>query len=392
MNDSLEFPAFFDGPLWPKQEGVFIRDNYRSLSNLSWSTNNVLSGEAISLIRRSRFPSLMIPLSLGGIGADLRQMANEQWRLAFCDGSLALALNMHLFMTGILGAEWERGELSLEERDRLRALLEIVIDPGILVSVASADPMIGGALTKAAVKAEQAGDGSLRVSGMKTFVSLADKATFICGTVALPEDRGEDQGALLLIHKRMKGVNIVRSWDGLGMANSETFNIQLDNVRVPEEMVLARDTMGRFSPIIVRGYTYFAVGLSAVYLGLAVSAIDEAIRIARCPDHRLVADAWRDLMQASLVLWEAAGRLTGCAGTSSDLVLTATLKNVVTSAALRIGERALLIAGGQGYCNQRISRCLRDLLAGPLHPIATNRVETMIGKFCTNQDIHEEQE
>src|SRR5687767_8118698 len=55
-----------------------------------------------------------VPQELGGMGLSLAQVCQEQRRLAYHAAPTALAVNMHLYWTGVAADLWRTGDRSLE--------------------------------------------------------------------------------------------------------------------------------------------------------------------------------------------------------------------------------------------------------------------------------------
>src|SRR5256884_9927226 len=76
-------------------------------------------------LRAARYLLLAVPAELGGAGMSLAQVCREQRRLAYHAPATALAVNMHLYWTGVAADLWRRGDASLEWMLREAAAGEI---------------------------------------------------------------------------------------------------------------------------------------------------------------------------------------------------------------------------------------------------------------------------
>src|SRR3954463_13099080 len=65
-------------------------------------------------LKAAGFLNLSVPRELGGQGASVLQVSRELRRLAYHAPATALAVNMHLYWTGIAGNLWHNGDKSLE--------------------------------------------------------------------------------------------------------------------------------------------------------------------------------------------------------------------------------------------------------------------------------------
>jgi alkylation response protein AidB-like acyl-CoA dehydrogenase len=65
-------------------------------------------------LRQAGYLLMNVPEELGGMGMSLAQVCQEQRRLAYHAAPTALAVNMHLYWTGVAADLWRTGDKSLE--------------------------------------------------------------------------------------------------------------------------------------------------------------------------------------------------------------------------------------------------------------------------------------
>src|SRR5882672_12309107 len=65
-------------------------------------------------LREAGYLRMNVPEELGGMGMSLAQVCQEQRRLAYHAAPTALAVNMHLYWTGVATDLWRSGDKSLE--------------------------------------------------------------------------------------------------------------------------------------------------------------------------------------------------------------------------------------------------------------------------------------
>src|SRR5262249_48711707 len=65
-------------------------------------------------LKAAGFLNLSVPRELGGQGASVLEVSREIRRLAYSAPATALAVNMHLYWTGIAAGLWSHGDRSLE--------------------------------------------------------------------------------------------------------------------------------------------------------------------------------------------------------------------------------------------------------------------------------------
>ena len=64
-------------------------------------------------LREAGYLQLAVPAELGGMGFSLAEVVREQRRLAYYAAPTALAINMHLYWTGVAADLWRSGDQSL---------------------------------------------------------------------------------------------------------------------------------------------------------------------------------------------------------------------------------------------------------------------------------------
>ncbi len=79
-----------------------------------YDRDNTFFQEDFEDLKRIGYLKLAVPTELGGGGLNLVEMSRETRRLGKYAGATALALNMHVYWTGIAADLWRSGDESLE--------------------------------------------------------------------------------------------------------------------------------------------------------------------------------------------------------------------------------------------------------------------------------------
>src|ERR1700730_13890231 len=79
-----------------------------------YDRDNRFFAEDFEALRASRYLTMAVPAELGGQGLPLSQGCAEQGRLAYRAPATALAVNMHVYWTGLAADLWRQGDRSLE--------------------------------------------------------------------------------------------------------------------------------------------------------------------------------------------------------------------------------------------------------------------------------------
>ncbi|HEX6031643.1 MAG TPA: acyl-CoA dehydrogenase, partial [Tepidiformaceae bacterium] len=177
------------------------------------------------------------------------------------------------------------------------------------------------------------------------------------------------------------GVRIEETWDTLGMRSTASHDLVLEDVRLPADRLLNRRIAGAPDARGAAGVTWFALGVSAVSIGVAQAARDYAVAFARerTPNTtRTIKDypgvrtriARIDLLlqRSRALVYDAAGAWEGQATigmNARDRVAVAkvdTMNNCIEAVDL-----AMRVVGGVSLQKRRpIERYYRDVRA-PLH-------------------------
>jgi alkylation response protein AidB-like acyl-CoA dehydrogenase len=79
-----------------------------------YDRDNRFFTEDFEELRKCGYLQIAVPAELGGGGWTLAQVVREQRRLAYYAAPTALAINMHLYWTGLVADLWHRGDRSLQ--------------------------------------------------------------------------------------------------------------------------------------------------------------------------------------------------------------------------------------------------------------------------------------
>jgi alkylation response protein AidB-like acyl-CoA dehydrogenase len=350
---------------------------------------NSFPGENFTSMRERGYLRLAVPTELGGLGASMRQVCYAQAELAKHCASTALAVNMHLYLVLANAYRWRQGA-------PVEGVLRRVADEGIVLMTSGGSDGIWPSGT--AVR----DNGGFRVSGRKMFCSQAPVADVLV-TMAAYDDPDEGTIVLLLgIPTKSDGLQIIETWDALGMRATASHDIQLDEVKVSDAQVVARRPWGKVDPALRNAGVHFAPPVAAVYFGVAAAARDEAVRVVcgrRGGDGQpLAQDATSQrlvgLMDHKLrVAWWS---LVGALGELGDdytpdetaLELVMLAKRQVVTEAVEIVGLAMEAVGGSAYFRRSpLERAYRDVRAGMFHPINPEKTLIYAGRMALGQPV-----
>jgi acyl-CoA dehydrogenase len=335
--------------------------------------------EAYDEMKAAGYLALAVPTELGGLGATIRQVAMAQRELARHCASTALASTMHHHVVLFTAWRYRRGLPGAE------ATLRRIVDDGIvLVSTGGADT------TRPRGEAKKV-DGGYLVSGRKIFCSQSPTGAVM--STMFPYDDPEEGRIVLNMAVPLggDGVTVLDNWDAMGMRGTGSNDIELRDVFVPEDKVLARRPYGRIDPPLQVIFSIALLPIAAVYLGVAEAACDHAIAaVAGTPraDDPLV-QRQVGLMRTRLRVagWALDGALATVGddpAPSMDTVVEAmAAKREIALASIDVCDLALDVGGGAAfYRTSPIEQCYRDVRGIKFHPLTPEQSLVHAGKVA----------
>ncbi|ANW21529.1 acyl-CoA dehydrogenase family protein [Streptomyces clavuligerus] len=356
--------------------------------NTSWTVPPARAGatgpERIRDLADSGYAALAVPRELGGAGEGLVGVAAAQRALGRVDPSAAIALNMHAFTVGLLADYWRR------HRDTSWMLLEGIAGSGALVASAFAEP--GGSPNFTASRSEAVPTTTgYRVTGVKFPCSLATTATLVCLTARVT---GTEETILALVPRSSPGMEVRGEWASLGMTDSDTARLVLDDVAVDDRLVFHRGPADVVDENVIAGMSWFAVLLTATYHGVLSGLLDTAYeQTARTgafgPRTALLGRATRELLTLGGACRQLgtdieSGTLGGPAALAAAMGLRASLSDtrdrVLSAVTPVMGSRLY----GRG---RRAAALLLDSLAVHHHPPSLLTCDEAVGAHCAGRGI-----
>jgi short-chain 2-methylacyl-CoA dehydrogenase len=213
-------------------------------------------------------------------------------------------------------------------------------------------------------------DGEWVIDGAKQFITNAGTDISACVTITAVTDSGDGGREIsnIIVPNGTPGYEIGEAYRKMGWNASDTRPLSFAGARVPEANLLGRrgDGFKQFLHILDGG----RIGVSAMGVGLAQGALDEAIKYANERQafgknigkfqaiQAKIADLSAQIEAARLLTYRAA--LQKEAGES--FTLTAAQAKLITGRlAVRAAEEAVQIHGGYGYIEEYpVCRFYRD--------------------------------
>lgn len=349
-------------------------------------------------LRSSGYLTCTVPETMGGGGLGLDEYCDLVRRLAYVAPATALATNMHCYWTGVASDLMNMGN------DSCRWILEEAAH-GEVFAALHGEAGNDLPLLLAVAHAERVHDG-WEISGHKIFGSLTPVWTYGGFHAMDVADPDKPQIVHGFLRRDTPGLEIVETWDTLGMRATQSQDTVLDKAFCPDEHVplVCPAGLAGATEFQLSIFAWALLGFSSVYLGAARRAFDLTVEaqprrtsislngsMAHHPevqhlvaDMRIAYDAAEALLERTAADW-ASGvehadwpvRLVAC-------------RSFVIDTAFTIVDRALDLSGGAGaFRRSRLEQLFRDVRMGRFHPGNSMLAHELIGKLCLGVDPDE---
>ena len=330
--------------------------------------------------------AMTAPEEYGGGGAHVYDVVLMQEELAKGDASTALGLTMHLTLVGRLSETriWPEATFERLARD--------IVARGALINAAHSEPELGSPSRGGMPRTTAARtEGGWRINGHKRWTSLSPALSYFY-VLAQVQDEGPVRRGFFLVPAETPGIEIVETWDNLGMRATGSHDVVLTNVEVPADALVPNEG----GDVPGQGKGWGGLVTSAVYLGIATAARDAAVEYARTrqpngmdapiaslgPVQHRIARTELLLLQSRTLLHDVAKRWVACPEErdSSEWQLAAA-KYTVSNNAIQVVDQALRVTGTAGLSKSMpLERYYRDVRTSLNQPPIDDAALTMIGK------------
>ena len=341
-------------------------------------------------LREAGYLLLGVPTELGGYGRTLAEVVREQRRLAYYAAPTALAVNMHVYWTGVAADLWRAGDRSLQW------LLEEAVR-GEVFAAGHAESGNDIPVLLSTTRAERV-EGGYRFTGHKSFGSLTPVWTYL----GLHGIDTSDPSAPKIVHAFMprntEGYRVEKTWDVLGMRATQSDDTILDGTFVPERYIARVVPAGAagIDHFVLAVFAWALLGFANVYCGLARRALDLTIETAKKKRSIAVsrtmayhAEVQHRVAEMGLLFDPIEPHIERVAGDWSSGVdhgaawpakIFAAKYHAVESS-WRIVDMALDVAGGFGiFRRSGLERLFRDARLGRLHPANSMLTHEIVAK------------
>jgi alkylation response protein AidB-like acyl-CoA dehydrogenase len=338
-------------------------------------------------LREAGFLRLSVPTELGGLGAGLGEILPVLERLAMGDGSTALSVTMHISPLGQWANVWRR-----TRNPRLERLLRQAAQGTLVWASLTSEMGLRNDLTDARTVAVREPGGGFRLTGRKSFATNNAIATHASVTARHEDADGGPRLLLCQIALDQPGVSIHHTWDTMGMRATQSGDVGLDGVFVPDDAVVHSLPVKHLDARVLETVWAWAMpAFSAVYTGIAAGAVQwtaEAVARRGNAEDPVVQDVVGEctiLVETSRALMfrhaeEVASRRLFEAGVQAGIARCALVKYVASNNAVRVVRRLVDVLGGAAYTRALpFERMWRDAQAGTFMPMGNPAARRLVG-------------
>lgn len=342
--------------------------------------NDSFVAENYALLKEHRLIEAGVPKEFGGSGAEVPELCEMLRLLSQACGSTGLAFSMHTHQVAFPAWRWKHKGVTVVEP----LLKRIAAEQLIMLSSGGSDWLGGSG------KAEKVKDG-YRINARKVFSSGSELGDLMMSSALFKEDDGGQSVIHFGIPMNADGVAVQDNWRTLGMRGTGSNDVVIKDLFIPDAGVAFSRAAGEWHPVFeILAPVAFTL-VYAVYLGIAESARDIAINLAKkrpiSSDMLNIAGRMDTTLRAAKLahrlMVETVENLDPSPEAVNDVMIGRTL---VGDNTIRTVELAMELAGGAGfYRSAGLERRFRDIQAARYHPLQAGPQAAFAGALALGQ-------
>jgi alkylation response protein AidB-like acyl-CoA dehydrogenase len=341
-------------------------------------------------LQASGYLNIAVPTEFGGLGLGIDEVVKLQRRLAYVAPATAVAVNMHIYWTGVAADMRRTGDNSCDW----------ILSESAAGKVFAAGHGESGndmPLFMSSAQAERA-DGGWKITGHKIFGSLSPVWDYL-GVHAM--DTSDPSGPRVVhafLPRDTPNYRIEKTWDVLGMRATESHDTILDGAFVADEHtpVVCPAGFAGAGQFHLSIFAWALLGFGGVYSGIARRAYDltvdkmdsrTSVALSRSMAHHPevqhnVAEMRMNLELIDAYLERTAADWAAGAEYADWPIKIVSTKYTVVHRAFDIVDRALDLSGGAGiFKRNRLEQLFRDCRLGRIHPANEFLTHEVVGKL-----------
>lgn len=342
--------------------------------------------EHFKILQDAGYFKLTVPKKYGGDEISLYEMLLVQEQLAKGDASTALSVGWNLltFLNVRESKSWPEPVFAELSRK--------AVEEGSLLNIINSERGKGN-ISRGAVPGTIARKvpGGYLIKGEKAYASLAPILQQFM-IIAYLEDEGITGEFLITKNEQ---VEIINTWDALGMRATGSHDILLKDVFVPDEALLYCQRPNETNRFLAHGRVY-SLEIPAVYLGIAGAARDYAFEFAKKTYSHSLGDTINhaahvqqkageiELLYHSSrrILYSIAAQVEHEPEKKDQLANEVSIaKSLICNNTVEIVSKAMKIVGGRSLSkSNKLERLFRDAQCGAYNPPLDDVVISQLAK------------
>jgi alkylation response protein AidB-like acyl-CoA dehydrogenase len=343
-----------------------------------WDEEERFPAEVIAPMAELGLFGLYVPEAYGGAGMKMHDYVVALEEVAAADGSIGLTMASHNSLCS--------GHILLAGNEaQKRKYLPRLATGQVLGAWGLTEPGSGSDAGAARTRAERGKNGQWVLTGTKTFITQGSVAEIYVVLASTSPEKKQKGLTAFVIEKGTPGFRAGKHLEKMGLRASDTTELILEEVHVPDEQRLGEIDHGFFDTLKVldRG----RIGIGAWAVGIGRAAYDAARAYAKQRVQfgqpigefqaikHMIADMATELEAARLLVWRAAFLQDQGRPTTKE---SAIAKYFAARVAMRACNASVQIHGGYGYTREfPVERYLRDAKLAEIGE-GTNEVQKMV--------------
>jgi len=348
-----------------------------------WDRESHFPREVIGSLGELGFLGMLIPEEWDGLGLDTTAYLVALEEIARGDASVAVAMSVH----NSLPTQMILANGSDEQKERwLRPMAR-----GELLGAFSLSEPDSGSDAAAMQAQARKTDGGWVLNGAKAWVTnggFGDVVVTMVRTDQPGNRRGSRGIGAFIVPTDTQGYIVGKKEDKMGQRASETVGVAFEEMFIPDEQVLGDPSHGFI--YAMQGLNGGRMGIAALAIGIAQSALEHAIRYAaerrqfgtaikdfqgmqfKLANMATRVEAARGLLHRAAAIKEAGGKTTQIASMA---------KLFASEAAMYVTTEAVQVFGGYGYIKEYpVERLFRDAKVTEIYEGTSEIQRTVIAR------------
>ncbi|MEU9716524.1 acyl-CoA dehydrogenase family protein [Streptomyces sp. NPDC047976] len=317
-----------------------------ALEELPLTAREGADSPVLELYREHGGPGLLVPAAYGGAAAGPLEAVRVQRAIASLSPSLGVATTMHHFTVAML---FRLAEATGRLTPAQLKLMSAVASDGLLLASGWAEGRTDQNILAPSVVAERT-PGGYRVNGSKKPCSLSGSMDVLTASVQVTEEDGRSALALMLIPASSPGVTTRPFWATPVLAASQSHEVRLTDVEVPEDLVIhsTPEDADRLDDLQTAGFTWFELLATSSYVGAASALVAQVLAGGRGSAPERAQLALR--LDAAVSLVEGAARsLEDGTGGDEAVAAVLTARYATQDLLAQTVDQAVEMLGGMAY-------------------------------------------